>query len=430
EQAEQEALIKMQKDIAQGVWGELATRGEYTLSPENMRSFGLIGDAWYGLVRSSPAMAAQMLGGAVGVSAVYQQIYGAKYDQLISSGIDAVDAAKGAQATALYSAPLEFLGNTLQLRALAKGLTGKKMGDFVVGLAESMLGEGVEEYTQQFAEEWGSLVAANPEAAGDVLFNEFLSRVPGVAVSPESLRAAATGAIGGAMLPIGGKALRTPFDIADYAIKRVETDTFNAQQVELNELVQATVTAEQNPAMMEKFLNDQMGLKDQDAFVDGDVLMELEQANPVLLDEIVQEMGARKDKIMEAAAQGRPVRLNLGAYHSRLSSEAKLALFNGLKATPGSYSSAQIEAGLAQTTENFEEQYQGFLESNEALNTEIQRIEQESLAAGADARVAAQTAQIAARMSMSVAENSTDGDAIALMQKIQFGPLDQQGGEL
>jgi hypothetical protein len=198
---------------------------------------------------------------------------------------------------------------------------------------------------------------------------------------------------------------------------------FVEQTTAVDESIASTKTAEQNPAMMEKFLADTMGLKDQDAFVDGEVILELEQTSPEILDEIVQEMGASKDKILEAANQGRPARLNMGAYHARLSPEAKSALFSGLKATPGSYSASQVEQGMAQSTDSFEDQFNGFVAQNEAINTEISRIEQESFNAGAAPRVAAQTAQIAARMAMSMADNTVDGNAAAVMQKIQFAPL-------
>ncbi|MCP4127774.1 MAG: hypothetical protein GY753_12005 [Gammaproteobacteria bacterium] len=200
-----------------------------------------------------------------------------------------------------------------------------------------------------------------------------------------------------------------------------DQQAFVEHHTAVNEAIQATETAQSNPVMMEKFLKDTMGLKEQDAFVDNEVILELEQSAPEILDEITQEMGASKEKVLEAAAMGQPIRLNMGAYHARLSPEAKIALFNGMKATPGSYSASQIEAGMAQAADNFEDNYTGFVAENEALNAEISRVEQESILAGAEPRVAAQTAQIAARMAISVADNTEDGNAAELLRKINFG---------
>jgi len=169
-------------------------------------------------------------------------------------------------------------------------------------------------------------------------------------------------------------------------------ENFERQQREISEKTAETLTAERNPQMYQAFLEKHMGLKGQQAYLDGDDILELEQNSPEVIEELVKNSGMSKAEILEGAKNGQALGLGLSAFHARLAPEIQNKLFKHIKATPGGYSVAQVQEGLTMAEEVFEDQFNGFMVEEESINQEMGRIEQVAFDSSGDPAHAASVA--------------------------------------
>ena len=208
---------------------------------------------------------------------------------------------------------------------------------------------------------------------------------------------------------------------------------FAEQQKEVSKKVNATLTKKRNPSLMEKFLNENMGLKQQDAYIDGDAILELEQSSPEVIEDLVNSMGVSREDLMTTANNGQAIRVNLGMFHAALAPETQTAVFDSIKAAPGGYSVSQVKEGLNLSEEVFEEQYEGFAKENEEFNAEIKITEQQLIEAGRPTEEARQQAQVLGRIAMGLEDKGEGklGSTAEILRRIniQYGQAkDAQAG--
>jgi phosphopantetheine adenylyltransferase len=152
-------------------------------------------------------------------------------------------------------------------------------------------------------------------------------------------------------------------------------ENFERQQKEIAEKTAETLSAERNPTMYQAFLEEHMGLKGQQAYIDGDEIIELEQNSPEVIEEMVKHSGQTKAEILESAKNGQALGISLSAFHARLTPETQNKLFKHIKPTPSGYSVAQVQEGLIMAEEVFEDQFNGFIIEEENIDRELDRIE-------------------------------------------------------
>lgn len=196
---------------------------------------------------------------------------------------------------------------------------------------------------------------------------------------------------------------------------------FKDKITRLQGLVGKVELSESNPAMLEKFLVEELGMKDQEAFIDGDAIIDLQQSAPEAFNEIAKATGAPEAEVLAAAKEGRGIKVNLGAYLTRLTPETRAATLDHLKATPGGYSVAQVKEGLAMSDEAFEERLTGFMAESQDMVKEQQRLEQELLATGRVPAAVKTAVDAYTRIAVSLATKEVGGSAVDIMRKMKVG---------
>lgn len=191
--------------------------------PELMEgSSGLTEDALTGMARFLPTMGVTAVNPIAGTAMTFAQIAGSSYDEYRERGVDPEKAFNVAVINSLAQTPLEMAGNLLQIRALknvAKSLGASfKMGDklqsFAGALLAGALGEGSEEFLQQYPEEISNYYLANPDLSGKELAALVWEKKGEIAAKGK--KAMVVGGYGGLMLAGTFRAAGVPYDVKSY----------------------------------------------------------------------------------------------------------------------------------------------------------------------------------------------------------------------
>lgn len=185
-------------------------------------SSGILEDAVTGMARFLPAMGISAMNPVAGAGMTFAQLTGAKFDELTKQGVDKESAYTAAVFSGLAQTPVEMAGNLLQIGALknlaktfnVKGAVTGKLTKLFEALSKGTLGEGVEEYIQQYPDEFANIMAANPDMSVKELGQEFKKQLP--EIQEHATQAAKVGAVGGALLPGIGGIIQTPFTVGAY----------------------------------------------------------------------------------------------------------------------------------------------------------------------------------------------------------------------
>ena len=161
------------------------------------------------------------------IGAIYARIHGMKVQELEAAGIDKTRAFQAAQASAAAQTPLEYAGNLLQLRAIMGGGQGwiKHLKD----LALAGLGEGFEEFIQQYPDEFATMWAMNPDDTPQQFYDRVREELP--SIHKRALYAAAVGGAAGIILPGAGKVGRAGLEKIAYPETDVGREEMEREQV-------------------------------------------------------------------------------------------------------------------------------------------------------------------------------------------------------
>lgn len=191
--------------------------------PEIMEgSSGIVEDAVTGMARFLPSMGVSAVNPIAGTAMTYAQLMGSSYGEYRERGVDPEKAFSVASLNALAQTPLEMAGNLLQIGALkniARSVgTTAKMGEKVQKLAGAFLtgalGEGSEEFLQQYPEEIANYYLANPDLSPKEIAALVWENKDKIA--KKGLKAAKVGAVGGVLLAGGFQMVAAPFDVKEY----------------------------------------------------------------------------------------------------------------------------------------------------------------------------------------------------------------------
>lgn len=189
-------------------------------------SSGIIEEAITGMARFLPSMAVSAVNPIAGTAMTFAQIAGMSYDDYIKQGADKDTAFSTAVINSMAQTPLEMAGNLLQIGALknlAKSVgAGAKMGSrlqaFVGALMAGVVGEGMEEFLQQFPDEIANYYIANPDLSAKEIAQEVWNNKGEIA--KRGAQAAKVGAVGGGLLAGAGGVIATPFHLANYVSEK------------------------------------------------------------------------------------------------------------------------------------------------------------------------------------------------------------------
>lgn len=160
------------------------------------------------LARTSVGMGLSAATPAVGVPALFYQFKGEKYKEYTDKGMDKDRADLLSDTYGLVNGGLEFLGNMILVGGTQKVITGvmaktgigRRLQNIILGLAESGIGEGIEEFTQQYGEAMVDTIADHPDASDPEIILAILSRWSDPELFKDAGISAGWGALGGLFL--------------------------------------------------------------------------------------------------------------------------------------------------------------------------------------------------------------------------------------
>ncbi len=195
---------------------------------------GFIEDVVGGVSGFLPSMALQVVSPGKGTEQMYFQLLGSQYQAMIDNKVDPDRAFIAASLSSLVQVPLESAGNVITIGAI-KRLAKGKLQQFMLGLAQSMVGEGLEEYLQAYPEEIANMYAMNPDLESKELIDEIKTKLASVEFQKSAGYQSLVGAGGGALMVGGAQAVKTTGDLATYITSKQkkinqEKQKFDAQQ--------------------------------------------------------------------------------------------------------------------------------------------------------------------------------------------------------
>lgn len=198
----------------------------YPETLEGIETPGKIQQAVGGMTEFAIPMAISAIGGPIGIAAgtgaTFTSILGSSYDKYRKQNVEPDRAFNAAFFNSLAQTPLEMAGNLLQIGALKNlvktfgvtGSAGKRVAAFGEALLKGVVGEGLEEYLQQYPDEIANFYAANPDVEVSDLARYTIDNLKNI--HKGGVEAAEIGAIGGGLMVGVGGAIQAPFSIADY----------------------------------------------------------------------------------------------------------------------------------------------------------------------------------------------------------------------
>lgn len=178
---------------------------------------GRLESALAGMARFLPSMGISAVSPMAGAAMTYTQIMGMKYDEFERQGIDPDRAFMSASMSSLAQTPIEMAGNLLQIGAMKnmaktylKGKGGKAAA-FIEMVFKGIVGEGGEEYLQQWPDEISNMYAKHPEWSAEKLANSVIQNWR--EINAQAVEASKVGALGGALLAGGAGIVTAPLQI-------------------------------------------------------------------------------------------------------------------------------------------------------------------------------------------------------------------------
>jgi len=285
--------------------------------PELMEgSSGIIEDAVVGMLQFAPTMGVTAASPQIGAAMTYAQLFGMKYDELRKEGIDEEVAFDAATLSAVAQTPIEMVGNLFQLGAL-KNLAGAVIkskgarltaGRAAEAIVKNAVGEGAEEFLQQFPDEISSIYARNADKEPGEIWEAIKEELPQIAKAAP--RAALTGAVGGALLGGAGAIASTP-GIVNQAIqeKRAALDPADPKDAVVDEILADQEIEEERAALIEAIPQmsteeimaelEDLDPGDQiDLEADPALIKELQEMRQPLLEELQRRMGVTETETL------------------------------------------------------------------------------------------------------------------------------------
>jgi hypothetical protein len=351
--------------------------------------------------------AAYMSGGSSAVGGIVGGMMeaGALFNELISEDVDNQTALNSSILFGITTGALNKLG-------LDGVLGGKGARTFAGRAARGLLGATSEGLTEYAEEPYQALFSGLARGLRD---DELHAEVVG---SLRNLESFVGGFLGGSGPSLVTSIQRRAHETTDNAASA----SFADAQRQLSEAVDTNGQRliERDPALMERFLDEHMGLGKQDAFIEGETILELNQSAPGVVEEFARTLGVEAVKVVQDAEQGRDIRVDLGAFHTRLSTEVKEQLFDSIKPSPGAHSVRQVREGMAMEAGELQERFDAYASEQSEFTAQQQRIEAEAIQVGASPQVAREAAQTLARAVTSLAMRSDGVSASELMARVQF----------
>jgi hypothetical protein len=166
----------------------------FDMPEEYQQSSGIIEDIAGGIGTTLVSMPGYAINPMVGLAITYDQMAGAKVQELERAGLtDPVKIMEAARLSAAIQTPLEAVSSLFMLSKVLKP-TGK-WTSALVGIAQSMIGEGATEFVQQYPDEFATMMALNPDLSGAELWDAFYKRLP--EITGEAVYAGIVGALSG-----------------------------------------------------------------------------------------------------------------------------------------------------------------------------------------------------------------------------------------
>lgn len=338
--AQQSAIQTWLKETSD-LWQNLADLPAFELPEEYKKSSGFFEDVAGGLGGSIVDTAVTAFNPIAGVKSIFETMYGAKYEQLIESGMDPKLAEKAAWTSAAGKTPLEFAGNLIKISAFTKMLKPGKAKDFIIAALQASLGEGFEEYLQNFPDELANMIAANPDMSETEILTEFFSRLPEIAVSPEGWYQAGVGAFSGLFLTGVGKSVGTSIDLAKYTLNKHETQTFIDKHDQINQAVEESQTKELAAEKSKEHL-DLLGINEP-AYLTSEGLLTLYQEDSVDTNRMLQQIGIETEKAVSDAQQGIDTKLDMAGIHAFWTPEEYGKIKRDIKPAPSAMSLNELD---------------------------------------------------------------------------------------
>lgn len=171
-------------------------------------SSGFLEDVARGVGTSLPNVVLGLLTPAAMFPSIYGHIHGRKYQELMRRpGMTPERAFRAAQMSAFAQTPLELAGSLLQLKAImGRGPWIERLRQVAV----AALGEGAEEFAQQYPDEFATIWALNPNLSPEELHEHFRSKLG--EITRDAAYAGLVGATAGAILPSMGIATEAGLD--------------------------------------------------------------------------------------------------------------------------------------------------------------------------------------------------------------------------
>jgi hypothetical protein len=166
----------------------------FDMPEEYQQSSGIFEDIAGGIGTTLVSMPGYAINPMVGLAITYDQMAGAKVQELERAGLtDPVQIMEAARLSAAIQTPLEAVSSLFMLSKVLKP-TGK-WTSALVGIAQSMIGEGATEFVQQYPDEFATMMALNPDLSGAELWDAFYKRLP--EITGEAVYAGIVGALSG-----------------------------------------------------------------------------------------------------------------------------------------------------------------------------------------------------------------------------------------
>lgn len=225
---------------------------DFTMPGEYQKSSGFLEDLAGGLATTATALPAFMLNPAIGGLMMYEQLGGAKVQQLEAAGLtDPQRIIKAARVSAGFQTPIMSMGDMIMLSRILKPLG--KWTSSLVHVAESMVGQGAAQFVSRYPDEFATMMAMNPDLSDRELWNAFYKRLP--EISGQATYAGLVGAATGALIAGTGVTSHYALNRLLTPKQRIINDTKYDRITQLvNQAREGTIT-DQGMAQLKGMLN-------------------------------------------------------------------------------------------------------------------------------------------------------------------------------
>ncbi len=285
---------------------------------------------WQDVVRMVPQIGAQIgaaLVGGVPLSMGFMgaQIAGGTYNQLADEGVTPDRALAASFANAIMQAPLESIGIGRMLSFMGGGAAAAPVKEAIKTVGTEFITEWLQQYPDTFTNIWALAKNNGQDLSGVV--QQF---------ADEFWETTKEGAYQGLVAAPFGGVMGAPAIASAYidGKKAERTQAYVDKLIETHKAVQATQVQQNDPVLMERFL-DVAGLGE-DIYIDGEALLQ----SP----EILQRLGLDQTMVEAAAESGHSVRVSTSTLWTRLSEQEMEAIREDIRPAPSAMSAREAAA--------------------------------------------------------------------------------------